>query len=109
MLSGTAKAQAGKNDAFMRLNHFVPLLSADTFTKGPTRASKREAPGSSTKKGRTQQLGMSKIGYFFWHFMLLALLLLSLNNAQNYALFAGKCQNAERLSHHDCHILHING
>ena len=38
------------------------------------------------------RLGMSKIGYFFWHFMLLALLLLSLNNAQNYALFAGKCQ-----------------
>ena len=31
-------------------------------------------------------VGMSKIGYFFWHFMLLALLLLSLNNAQNYAL-----------------------
>ena len=38
------------------------------------------------------KVGMSKIGYFFWHFMLLALLLLSLNNAQNYALFAGKCQ-----------------
>ena len=35
---------------------------------------------------------MSKIGYFFWHFMLFALLLLSLNYAKNYALFAGKCQ-----------------
>ena len=38
------------------------------------------------------RLGMSKIGYFFWHLMLLALLLLSLNNAKYYALFAGKCQ-----------------
>ena len=39
----------------MRQKHFVPLLSADTFTKGPPRASKREAPGSSAKKCRTQQ------------------------------------------------------
>ena len=29
------------------------------------------------------RLGMSKIGYFFWHFMLLALLILSLNYAKN--------------------------
>ena len=51
----SSTVEAGKNDTFMRLNHFVPLLSADTFTKGPPRALKREAPGSSAKKGRTQK------------------------------------------------------
>ena len=53
MWSSTVKA--GKNDTFVRLNPLVPLLSTDTFTMGPPRASKQETPGSSAKKGRTQQ------------------------------------------------------
>ena len=45
-----------------------------------------------TPARRPSEVGMSKIGYFFWHFMLLGLLLLSLNKVKNYALFVGKCQ-----------------